>query len=72
VALFVLIMIRRATANVRKDFRSGRSKLWIIITRMLLDRGFWDVNVYDNTSMKKEQPKTPKKIAPTADKPEAS
>ena len=40
VALFALIMIRRATAGVRADFKSGASKLSIVINRLLLDRGF--------------------------------
>jgi glycerol-3-phosphate acyltransferase PlsY len=40
--MFVLVMLRRATANVRKDFKSGGSKIKIILNRLLLDRGFWD------------------------------
>lgn len=39
-ALFVLILIRRATAGIREDFKSGRNKLSIIVNRLVLDRGF--------------------------------
>jgi len=42
VGMFVLIMLRRATTNVRKDFKSGGSKTKIVLNRLLLDRGFWD------------------------------
>jgi glycerol-3-phosphate acyltransferase PlsY len=42
IAMFVLIMLRRATSDVRKDFKSGGSKVKIVLTRLLLDRGFWE------------------------------
>jgi len=42
-AMFVLVMLRRATAGVRKDFKSGGSKLKIVLNRLLLDRGFWGI-----------------------------
>ena len=41
-AMFVLVILRRATANVREDFKSGGSKVKIVLNRLLLDRGFWD------------------------------
>lgn len=40
--MFLLVMLRRATANVREDFKSGHSKVKIVLNRLLLDRGFWD------------------------------
>ncbi|MFC1998978.1 glycerol-3-phosphate acyltransferase [Chloroflexota bacterium] len=43
VAMFVLVMLRRATAGVRKDFATGGSKLKIVLNRLLIDRGFWDI-----------------------------
>jgi glycerol-3-phosphate acyltransferase PlsY len=42
VAMFVLIMLRRATSDIRKDFKSGGSKVKIVFTRLLLDRGSWE------------------------------
>jgi glycerol-3-phosphate acyltransferase PlsY len=41
--MFLLVMLRRATANVREDFKSGHSKVKIVLNRLLLDRGFWDM-----------------------------
>jgi glycerol-3-phosphate acyltransferase PlsY len=41
-AMFVLVMLRRATSDIRKDFKSGGSKVKIVLNRLLLDRGFWE------------------------------
>jgi len=41
-AMFVLVMLRRATSDIRKDFKSGGSKAKIVLNRLLLDRGFWE------------------------------
>ncbi len=42
ISMFILVMLRRATANVKKDFKSGGSRTKIVLNRLLLDRGFWD------------------------------
>lgn len=43
VGMVLLILFRRATAGVRQDFETRRSKLKIVLNRLLLDRGFWDL-----------------------------
>ena len=40
-AMFTLVMLRRATADVREDFKSRGSRTKIVLNRLLLDRGFW-------------------------------
>ena len=40
VALFVLILIKRLTANIRKDLKGAGNKKSIILNRLLFDRGF--------------------------------
>ena len=43
-AMFVLVLLRRATADVKKDFSTGKSKTKIVLSRLLLDRSFYNVD----------------------------